>query len=63
MTDKQGPPVGEYMNRMTSDDYEKRGMATAHLRQAMARAGQEQSAKIPPTTSAPPQSESPKTNV
>lgn len=58
MTNKQCPPVGVYMNRMMSDDYETRGMATAHLRQAMARADQVQSTQIPPIASAQHQSES-----
>jgi len=60
MTDKPRAPAEAFMNRMMPNDYEKRGMATAHLRQAMAEAGQAQFAKIPPTASAPAQSESPK---
>lgn len=63
MTDKPRAPGEPFMNRMMSNDYEKRGMATAHLRQAMAdRGGQAQSTKTPPTASAPAQSESPKTD-
>lgn len=39
MTDKprsSGFQAGAPMNRMMSNDYEKRGMTTAHLRQAVA---------------------------
>lgn len=60
MADKSRAPGGAFMNRMMPNDYEKRGMATGHLRQAMAEAGQAQSAKIPAPASAPAQSDSPK---
>ena len=61
MTDKPRAQVGAYMNRMMPNDYEKRGMATSHLRQAMVdRRGQAQSTKTPPTASAPAQSQPPK---
>lgn len=63
MTDKPRAQVGAYMNRMMPNDYEARGMATAHLRQAMAdRRGQAQSTKTSSTASAPAQSKSLKTD-
>lgn len=63
MTDNPRAQVGVSMNRMMPNDYEMRGMATAHLRQAMAdRRGQAQSTKTPPIASAPAQSQPPKTD-
>lgn len=60
MADKSRAPDGAFMNRMMPNDYEQRGMATGHLRQAMNEAGRAQSSKIPPTATAPVQSESSK---
>ncbi len=49
MTNKprsSGFQAGAPMNRMMSNDYEKRGMTTAHLRQAVA----DRSGKGPPAS-------------
>lgn len=65
MTDKPGEPStarrGAPMNRMMPDTYEKRGMTTAHLRQAVAgREGQGSSPKAPADTPVSTQTPKPK---
>lgn len=61
MTDKPIAPRSAPMNRMMSDDYEKRGVSTAHIRRTVAeRAGQTPQAKEPQPSQEAAQSQSPK---
>lgn len=65
MTDKPGTPSNRHrgapMNRMMPDNYEKRAMTTAHLRQTLAaREGQGASPNPSEVASAPTQSSKPR---